>query len=490
MPAAKPTAAPIAIVDIGSNSVRLVVYSGAIRAPVVLFNEKVMAGLGRNLDATGSLAPEAQERALSALARFRHLIDGIGVARTRAFATAAVRDAANGPAFVEAIRRLGFDTRILTGEEEGRLAALGVLSGIPDADGVIGDLGGGSLELADVKDGAVHRRISLPLGVLRIAEMGAKSQTALLRKLCRAIEKTGFAKIAADRSFYMVGGSWRALAQIDLELARHPLPIAHQHILAPGRPRELQRTIPGLLRRSKAASRAAGSRAPNLAHANLLLRAVAETLRPSRLVVSAYGIREGLLFDDLDADTRRLDPFIAATHEVGTRLSRMPHHGAAIDAWIGTVFDDDPACARIRLAACHLADIARAAHPDFRAARGIDMALHGNWVGVDAAGRVMLAQALFSSFGGGPELPDPRISALCDEAALRRARHWGLAIRLAQRLSAGSAGPLSRSSLAVESDRLVLWLPEDDAPLLGESVERRLKSLANALEKKPDVLIG
>lgn len=481
---------PVAIVDIGSNSVRLVVYAGPLRAPVVLFNEKVMAGLGRNLDATGALSAEAQARALSGLARFRRLALAMDAERIRVFATAAVRDAANAQEFLGAVRSLGLEPEVLSGEEEGRLAALGVISAIPEANGVVGDLGGGSLELADIGGGEVRRRLSLPLGVLRIAALPAKSSTALLRKLCSALEATGFRTVAQDRPFYMVGGSWRALAQLDLELDDHPLPIVHQHELAPTRPRELQRQLPALLRRDKAAGRIAGSRAPTLPHANLLLRAIAETLRPGKLVVSAYGIREGLLYDDLPLETRRLDPLGAATEEVGQRLARQPHHGRILDEWIGAVFDDPPELARIRLAACHLADIARAAHPDFRAERGVDMALHGNWVAIDAARRAVLAQALFTALGGGADLPYPRIAALAPEPMMRRARLWGLAIRLAHRLSAGVAEPLSRSTLAIEGERLILWLPEDEAAMFGESVERRLKSLAAALGKKPDFLFG
>jgi exopolyphosphatase/guanosine-5'-triphosphate,3'-diphosphate pyrophosphatase len=215
-----------------------------------------------------------------------------------------------------------------------------------------------------------------------------------------------------------------------------------------------------------------------------------ETLRPSKLVASAYGIREGLLFDDLDAETRRADPLIEATREVGAGMARFRQHGDLIDRWIAPIFDDPARSARLRLAACHLSDIGWAAHPDFRAERGIDMALHGNWVAIDAVERVMLAQALFATFGGGADLPDPAISALCSEPSLRRARQWGLAIRLAQRLSAGVAEPLVRSSLAIESDRLVLWLPEEEAAMFGEPVERRLKALANALGRKPDFLFG
>jgi exopolyphosphatase/guanosine-5'-triphosphate,3'-diphosphate pyrophosphatase len=233
-----------------------------------------------------------------------------------------------------------------------------------------------------------------------------------------------------------------------------------------------------------------GARFPTLPHANLLLRAVVDVLRPSRLIVSAFGIREGLLYDDLDEATRARDPLIEAAREVGGGLGRFAEHGKLLDRWIAPVFDDETAAARLRLAACLLSDIGWAAHPDFRAERGVDMALHGNWVAIDAPGRVMLAQALFASFGGGSELPYPRVAALCSEADLKRARQWGLAIRLAQRLSAGVADPLTRSSLSIEGDRLVLWLPEDEAPMFGESVERRLKNLANAIGKKPDFLFG
>ena len=224
---------PIAIVDIGSNSVRLVVYAGSARVPSPIFNEKVMAGLGREMPG-GMLAEAAQERALAALRRFRILVDQMDVGRIRAVATAAVRDAQNGAAFIKRVRETGFDPEILSGEQEATMAGLGVLSGIPDADGLVGDLGGGSLELVDVGQGEVRASMSLRLGVLRLTETAIKPET-LQKKLAKALDPSDFRKRGRKRPFYLVGGSWRALARLDMMLTRDPLPIMHGYAMTPGR---------------------------------------------------------------------------------------------------------------------------------------------------------------------------------------------------------------------------------------------------------------
>jgi len=479
--------APVAIVDIGSNSVRLVVYSAASRIPSVIFNEKVMAGLGRELARTGALDEEAQARALKALQRFRRLVDRMGAVRTTAVATAAVREASNGGAFLDRVRETGFEPRLLSGEEEGRLAGQGVASAIPDADGIAADLGGGSLELVEVARGRVLRSVSLPLGVLRVAGEGAGFRASV----GAAAAAAGFAAAAAGRPLYLVGGSWRALARIDLALTGHPLPITHQHVLPPERPRQLAEALRKRSREELAEIPSLSpARIPTLPLANRLLRALVESLRPERLVVSSFGIREGLLYDELDAATRALDPLVEAAREAGAGLGRFAQHGDLLDRWIAPVFDDPPPAARLRLAACMLADIGWAAHPDFRAERGIDMALHGNWVAIDAPGRVMLAQALFTSFGGGRELPYPAVAGLCTAGERELASLWGLAMRLGQRLGGGVAAGLERSRLARDGGVLRLTLPRDDAALLGEPVERRLKALALGLGLRPEASVA
>lgn len=479
---------PVGIVDIGSNSVRLVVYSGATRSPSVVFNEKVMAGLGRGLDGGGELPAEAQERTLAAIARFRLLLADMGVRRVRVVATAAVRDASNGAEFLDKVRALGAEPEVLPGKEEGVMAGYGVISSIPWADGIVGDLGGGSLELVDVAGGEVRHSASLPLGVLRLGRFG---KGELRPAIAEALQRTGFAGRGEGRAFYMVGGSWRTLARLDMTFAGHPLPIIHQHEMAPDRLRELQKEVDRLDRSSAARIPAFSmSRLPTLPQATSLLRTLAEQLKPARLVASSYGIREGILYSVLSPAEKSRDPLIEAARDAGIGLGRFAPHGDLLDRWIAPVFDDGRELVRLRLAACLLADVAWQAHPDFRAERGLDMALHGNWVGIDAAGRVMLAQALYCSFGGGRDLPDPALSALCPAEELRRASIWGLAMRLGQRLSGGVAAGLERSRLERDGERLVLSISKRDSALLGEAVERRLKSLAAAVGLKAEVALA
>ncbi len=480
-------AAPVAIIDIGSNSVRLVVYSGATRAPSVIFNEKVMAGLGRDMAETGALGEEAQARALSALARFARLIRQMGVTTTRTVATAAVRDASNGAAFLDAIRALGLAPELIPGKEEARLAGLGVISAIPKADGIVGDLGGGSLELAEISGGKVRRGATLPLGVLRLDALLTGGEEGFARRVRKVVGAAGFGSAARGRPFYLVGGSWRALARIEMALIDHPLPIVHQYVLTTDRPGALREPLAGMNKEMlRALGGVSASRLSTLSKANLLLEALVHALKPGCLVASGFGIREGLLFGAIDAQTRARDPLVEAAREAGAGLGRFAPHGDLLNAWIAPIFSDDERCARLRLAACLLSDIAWAAHPDFRAERGIDMALHGNWVAIDAPGRVMLAQALFSAFGGGKALPYPEIAALCTAADMERASAWGQAIRLGQRLSGGVAAGLEQSRLERRDGALRLILK--DAALSGETVERRLKALAASVGLKPEIV--
>jgi len=479
-----------AIIDIGSNSIRLVVFGGPARFPAVLFNEKVMAGLGRGLGDGGELDEQAITRGLGALARFRHLIDEMEVERVRTVATAAVRDAANGSTFLEQVAALGFSPELLSGEEEAKLSAEGVLSGIPDAEGIVGDLGGGSLELVRVAGGRVLDGVSFPLGIFRTGALRAKGAGALDRHVEKLLAKSGWAGKGVGLTFYMVGGSWRSLARLDMHLSDYALPIVHGYRMPAEEAQRLVRVLAHIAPKSlRAVPGLSSSRIPALADSAVLLAALVKHLGSGALVVSAYGLREGLLYDDLPDDVRALDPLICAAREEGQLRGRFPEHGDLLDRWIAPLFANEaPEDIRLRFATCLLADIGWRAHPEFRAERGLDAGLHGNWPAIDARGRGMIAHALYINFGGTGR--DPVITKLCSPDDIARAERWGLALRLGQRLSGGIARPLETTRLWVEDGTLKLVVPQIDADLYGEIVERRLKTLAQAMGHAAELALG
>jgi len=473
-----------AIIDIGSNSIRLVVYQGPPRLPAILFNEKVLAGLGRSLAQSGTIDAAAMALAKTALLRFAALTREMEVATLRTVATAAVRDARNGADLIAVAEAAGLEVEILPGQQEAEAAGYGVLSGIPEADGIVGDLGGGSLELVRVRRGELLDRASFPLGVLRIAALREKGR--LDRQIRLLLEESGWLGAGKGLPFYLVGGSWRALARLDMEAIRYPLPVIHQYAMSPDTVARLRRTLAHVGKaRLKEVPGLSQGRVPTLSDAAALLASLLKHLRSSGTIVSAYGLREGLLYQTLDAEQRRADPLIVAVADEGRRSGRFPEHGALLDRWIAPLFVGDRAGeARLRVAACHLADVGWRANPDFRAERGVEIALHGNWVGIDAYGRAMLAQALWTALGGTTNSPDP-LTALAGESALRRAIQWGLAIRLGQRLSGGLAAPLTRAGIGIEDGALRLR-PGDEA-LYGEAVQKRHRALAAAMGLQPAV---
>ncbi|MEP3226473.1 MAG: Ppx/GppA family phosphatase [Parasphingorhabdus sp.] len=475
-----------AIIDIGSNSIRLVVYQGAARVPAILFNEKVMAGLGKELAATGAIAEDSMAMAEMALQRFYRLCSQMEVDSIECFATSAVRDASNGAELLELAGKIGFETKVLNGEEEAELAGLGVLSAIPQANGIVGDLGGGSLELALVGNGRVSERHSFPLGVLRVADLRTKGKDKLKRQVRKMLKKTGWDQKAQDLPFYLVGGSWRSLARLDMFDSGYPLPVIHHYEMQPQRARRLVRQLASMNKaKLKAVPGLSTSRIPTLDDAAWLLSFVVRYLGSSTMIVSAYGVREGLLFQNVSKSESKRDPLLLATEESGAAQARFPANSKLLGKWIAPIFAEDPAeWQRIRQAACNLGDVAWRANPNFRAERGLVMGLHGNWIGINGAERELLGQALFTSFGGGNNI-FPGGGKLASDKATQRAICWGLAMRLGQRLSGGTRNPLEQTQLRKIDGRLEIVMAADLRDLYGDAVSKRHIQLAAMLDLEP-----
>lgn len=481
----------VGVIDIGSNSLRLVVYDGLGRAPLALFNEKVLCGLGRGLAATGRLNPDGVAQAHENLQRFVALAHAIGVARLDVLATAAVREAVDGPDFVaEAERRCRISIRVLSGADEARLAALGVVAGIPDAKGVVGDLGGGSVELVAVEGRRSRHGTTLPIGPLRFAgdeETGKRSREIV----DAAIAGVDWLRHMRGETFYPVGGAWRALARIHMEHAGYPLHVIQHYALPRGEAETFLQIVSRQSRKSlekiSSVSRKRLETVPFAAH---ILARLVRAAAPRRLVFSAWGVREGHLFDLLPEAERGEDPLLTACEAIAASHRRFGADGRELFAWTSPLFTEESAPRRrLRLAIALVSDIAWTEHPDYRADHAFERVLRLQTGGVEHDERVFMAAAIHARYGGVPEGSIRQIvRRVLDEEAAASARSIGLALRLAYTMSGGVPHVLSRTTLSRGKDGLELGIPSDGVLFVGEAVQRRLDGLARHLGLKPMVV--
>ena len=471
-----------AVVDLGSNSVRLVVYEGRGRNPVPIFNEKAVLKLGKGLQSTGRLNEAGVAQALKVMVRYHVIARAMQAAPFEVLATAAVRDASNGPAFVEALqeRMPGTAITVLSGEEEATLSAAGLHCGIVGAEGVLADIGGGSLELVRLDANGVHNAVTLRLGVIRLADR-SEGNLERARDLADAdLGAVPWLGEGAGKSLYLVGGAWRALARMHMQHVRYPLNIVHCYTIGAEAARDLTQLVAG-------PGKLARRRADDLPYAALVLRRLLRATGATQVVFSAYGIREGWFMRSVAESVRAQDPLMSAVRESAERLSRGITLPPALIDWTAPLFPYETAAAlRLRQAACWLSDTGSHDHPEYRAELNFQRTLYAPGP-FDHPTRAFLGLALATRYEAEPDaayLATAR--ALLDAASIARAELLGCALRLAYTLSAGTPELLAGATVRLEPGRVVLRL---DGPgvFAGEGVQRRLDRLANRLGLSPAV---
>ncbi len=471
-----------AVVDLGSNSVRLVVFEGRGRNPQAIFNEKAVLRLGRGLQTTGRLNEEGVAQALDVMRRYHAVARAMHAEPFEVLATAAVRDASNGAEFVAALQTIlpGVPIRVLSGEQEAAFSAAGVLCGIPEADGVLGDIGGGSVELVRLVGGQATRAQTLPLGVIRLSDRAGGDLGR-----ARAIVDADLAGVdwLAGRDLYLVGGAWRALARAHMAQSGYPLAIVHHYTigrdaaralaeLAATGPRRILERLAGVPKR----------RVDDLPFAALVLRRLLQLMPAERVVFTANGLREGWYMQHVAESVRAEDPMIAASRTLGEQLGRDGDLPRALFGWTAPLFGaEDRDARRLRCCACWLSDIGSHDHPEYRAQQSFLRVLEQPGVALDHRARAFLALAVAGRYDAPPGLALlAPARGLLDHADIRTAEALGAALRLAYVLSAGTPDLLARTALRVDGARLVLTLAGGGV-FAGESVTRRLEMLAGAL---------
>jgi len=487
---------PIGIVDVGSNSVRLVVYEGLNRAPRPVFNEKSLCALGTGVATTGRLNAAGVEKALAALRRFRILAEILGVCRTQVLATAAARDASNGAEFLAAAAKaVGAPVVLISGEREAELSALGVISGFINPEGIVGDLGGGSLELTEVKGHWAGKGLSLPLGGLTLMDASGRSPKAAAKIVREALTHSPLAERLAGRTVYAVGGTWRALARLHMSQRNYPLDVTHGYTI----PASEAADFAGLVERANADTlfsigAISTARRPLLAYGALVLDEIIKRARPREVVFSATGMREGLLYEMLDAEQRQEDPLLLAASQFDQLFSRAPGHARELCDWtdglMASLTEEPKEERRLRHAACLLADVSWRAHPGHRYEDGMNIAENAAFLGIDHPGRSFLALVASYRYLGIDADVSPQIRALVSARMLDKARILAAAVRAAIVISGAMPGVLPNAPVRCSKTQLTLTLPRRFADLSTEKLHNRISQLGRLLRREPIVTIA
>jgi exopolyphosphatase/guanosine-5'-triphosphate,3'-diphosphate pyrophosphatase len=489
---------PISVIDIGSNSIRLVVYEGLARSPTMFFNEKMLAGLGRGIVNTGRLDPEAVTRSMEEFRRFRALSEQAGAVGLHVLATAAAREAENGPDFIaRAEEVLGAKVRVLSGREEAYFSALGIVSGFHRADGIAGDLGGGSLELVEIDGKTIGDGITLPLGGLRLQDM-AKGSLSAARKIARAeLAKADFLASGKGRNFYAVGGTWRNLARLHMSATGYPLDVMHNYEMDVAQSADfLAQVARGDIENIAGIQAVSKNRRALLPYGAITLQQVIAAMNPSKVVVSAVGVREGFLYSLLTRGEQDEDPLITAASELARLRSRSSRHAHELVDWTRKAFelfgvDETEDEARYRAAACLLADIGWRAHPEYRGTQSLNIIAHASFIGVDHPGRAYLAlTALYRNEGPfNEDAVGASLRSLATPRYLERSRFLAALLRVVYMLTAAMPGVIPRLRWEQRGERLALLLPHDLAGMFGERPIGRLAQLARISGRKLELAV-
>ncbi|MBL0933878.1 MAG: exopolyphosphatase [Rhizobiaceae bacterium] len=489
---------PLSIIDIGSNSIRLVIYEGIARSPTVLFNEKMLAGLGRGIVTTGKLDPDGVRRAVEEFGRFRALSEQAGAESLHVIATAAAREAENGPDFISRAEDiLGTKIKVLTGRQEAYYSALGIISGFHPADGIAGDLGGGSLELVDVKGETIGDGITLPLGGLRLQEMAQNSPTAATRIARTELIRAQLLRAGQGRTFYCVGGTWRNLARLHMMVNNYRLNVMHHYEMPiEGLADFLKQVASGELDKVKGIDRISKNRRGLLPYGATTLLEVMRSMKPEKVVVSALGVREGYLYSLLSDEEQQKDPLISAAEELAILRARSVTHSRELAEWTGTSFrtfgiEESEADSRYRQAACLLADIGWRAHPEYRGTQSLNIIAHASFIGVDHPGRAFIALAnLFRHEGVFEDAVSPEMRALATPHYVERARTLGALLRVVYLLSASMPGIIPKLAWRTRPDgTLCLVIPTEHAGLMGERPVGRMAQLSKVLGRPMELVV-
>ncbi|MCH2037060.1 MAG: Ppx/GppA family phosphatase [Rickettsiales bacterium] len=482
-----------AVIDIGSNSVRLVIYNGIGPASISVFNEKITCALADNIESTGVLSTDGVEMADKALARFKMIISMMEVRSLDVFATAAVRDAEDGGTFVEEMNeKHGFDIRVLSGEEEAYYSALGVVSSISDAKGVVGDLGGGSLELTNVTDKKISDKESIALGIVRLHSMG-RNKVYINNYIQKNLEGSSVIEKMKGSNFYAVGGGFRTLAKISMYRNAYPLRIVDNYKVSKQDFIDTLDDIEYLTKDQLASITSISSKRCELLPVTAMIaKNIIELGDPENIIFSTCGVREGMIFEQIADEDKKKPPLLESSVEMLRRVGRDPEYAHMLMNWMSPLFEDETEEQALwRHAACILSEYCCYEHTEYRAEIAFRRFVDASIIGASHRGRVFIASCLYYRYKTkhDPALLDQRQTILTAKE-VQYARAIGYTMKLANDLTGGLLGIKDNVHLEVTNKKLILFFVPESEALVSDSIRKRMKLLGAILGKTPEIMVG
>jgi exopolyphosphatase/guanosine-5'-triphosphate,3'-diphosphate pyrophosphatase len=482
-----------AIIDLGSNSIRMLIYDNLLNSQIPIFNEKAICELGKNLDKTGKLDPKGSDFALSVLQRFKRILSNLKVKKFKIIGTAAIREATDSKLFVAKVKKiLKKKVQVLTGIEEAENSALGVIIGFQRVNGVVVDLGGGSLEIARVEKNIIYEKISLPLGVLRLFNQPKRNKDKINSIISFYLNKIEWLRKGKTKNLYLCGGTWRTLLNAHIFKTNYPLSILHQYKLPAIEALKFSNRLSSVkLIKSEKLVGVTKSRTNYIPIGSYILSSLIKICDPSNILCSVSGVREGSLINKAYLNILKKDSLNRSVHFIALKKGDFGENYIKLYNFLKKIFPnkDENFPFRLLLPACSLSNFDWGLGTYQRAELVFHEVINSPILKLSHNDRIKLGLVSFWRHCSTKYYPDLEFLKLLSNSEITACRRIGAALRFASSISVISSIFYEKIKIYVANEKtLILKVPKKYSQVISNQVQKRLKSLAEEMNLKQEIV--
>ena len=484
----------VSIIDIGSNSIRLVAYDKINRVPRMIYTEKVFCSLAKNLDIDNSIPKKNYKKTINAIKRFYKISLDIKSSELFIFATAAIREADNGFILKNEIENItNREMIILSENDEVKLSTQGLISSFPSANGIMADLGGGSLELSLLENGKLKKFTSLKIGVVRLLNEFSKNKNKCLINILKKLNQVKWLDKFKKTNFYAIGGSFRSLANVNIWNNKYPLSIVQGYAINSIEIKKLLNLSSTIKAKTiKLIPEIENERIKTIPVASIILDNLIKKIDPKKMIFCSQGLREGFLYSLLDKKTKKIDPLIFTAKKMAKNFNNSFFDGESIFKWLSPIFvNENENFKRLRLAASYLSELSYWHNfKDMESDYALNTVLYYPFLSLTHEQRIFLGLTIYTACGGKINRPNIlKYIKLLKKDAINAACILGNGIKLAYTVSGGLYRNLHDYSLSVSNNEIFLITSDKKIIKTSTKIRRTLKKISKLIKIKKIKLI-